>query len=162
MKSLEKLSSRHSLDAFDRRILVEIQRDSARTSAELADAVGLSQAPCWRRTQRLREHGFIRREVALVDRDLLGWPLQLLVQVQLSQHGRANVAEFTAAMAQHERVLECFILLGSVDAMLKIVARDIRDYETFFYEHLSQAPGVREANSMVVLSEFKATTAIPC
>ena len=152
----------HDLDGLDRRILAEVQENASLTSGELADAVGLSQAPCWRRLQRLRGRGFIRKEVALLDRERLGWPLQLMVQVQLSQHGRANVAEFTSAMSRHARVLECFILLGSVDAILKIIARDIRDYEEFFYEHLSQAPGVREANSMVVLSEVKSTTAIPC
>jgi len=151
----------HDLDVLDRRILAQVQEDASLTSGELAEAVGLSQAPCWRRLQRLRTRGFICREVALLDRERMGWPLQLMVQVQLSQHGRANVAEFTSAMSRHARVLECFILLGSVDAILKVLARDIRDYEEFFYEHLSQAPGVREANSMVVLSEFKLTTAIP-
>lgn len=96
-----------------------------------------------------------------MDRVKLGWQMQLLVQVQLSEHGRANVEEFTREMTKHDRVLECLILLGSVDAILRVVARDIADYERFFFDHLSRARGVREANSMVILSEAKSTTSIP-
>lgn len=151
----------HKLDATDRRLLAAVQEDSSRSTNEVAELVGLSQAPCWRRLQKLREQGFIKQEVALLDRQKLGWNIQLLVQVQLSRHGRANVEEFTSEMAQHDRVLDCFIMLGSVDAMLRVVAQDIADYERFFFDHLSQAPGVREANSMVILTEAKSTTKLP-
>ncbi len=151
----------HKLDEFDRRLLRAVQEDASRPATELAPLVGLSQAPCWRRLQKLREHGFIRSEVALLDRKRLGWEVELFVQVKLNAHGRANVAEFTAAMSDHPQVLECHILLGSVDALLRLVARDIADYERFFFEHLSKMPGVREANSMVVLTEVKNTTSIP-
>lgn len=151
----------HKIDSLDCKILAAVQEDSARSAAEIAEVVGLSQAPCWRRLQRLRQEGFIRREVALLDRQKLGWTIQMLVQVQLSEHGRANVEEFTKEMAKHDRVLECFIMLGSVDAMLRVVARDIPDYERFFFDHLSRTKGVREANSMVVLTEVKSTTALP-
>jgi Lrp/AsnC family transcriptional regulator len=146
---------------MDRKLLAAVQEDASRSTSELADHVGLSQAPCWRRLQKLREQGFIKGEVAVLDRQKLGWTMQLLVQVQLSQHGRANVEDFTREMAKHERVLDCFIMLGSVDAVLRVVARDIADYERFFFDHLSQAPGVREANSMVVLTEAKSTMKIP-
>ncbi len=149
------------LDRLDRRILAAVQEDSSRSTGEVAELVGLSQAPCWRRLQKLREQGFIKQQVALLDRQKLGWKIQLLVQVQLSRHGRANVEQFTSEMARHDRVLDCFILLGSVDAMLRVVARDIADYERFFFDHLSQAPGVREANSMVILTEAKSTTKLP-
>ncbi len=151
----------HSLDRMDRKLLSAVQEDSSRSTGELADIVGLSQAPCWRRLQRLRQQGFITKEVALLDRQKLGWTIQLLVQVQLSRHGRANVEQFTREMTRHDRVLDCFIMLGSVDAVLRVVARDIADYERFFFEFLSQAPGVREANSMVVLTEAKSTTRLP-
>lgn len=152
----------NNLDQFDRRILAVVQEDATRSTQQIADSVGLSQAPCWRRLQKLRELGYIRKEVALLDRQKLGWDLQVLVQVQLSTHGRANVADFTGMMAQHPQVLDCVILMGSVDVILRVVARDVRDYERFFLDYLSQAPGVREANSMVVLTEVKSTTAVPC
>jgi Lrp/AsnC family transcriptional regulator len=152
---------KHDLDAADRKILAALQEDASRSTSEIADLVGLSQAPCWRRLQKLRETGVIKQQVALLDRAKLGWSIQLLVQVKLSRHGRANVDEFTNEMARHERVLDCFIVLGSVDAMLRVVARDIADYERFFFDHLSQAPGVQEANTMVILTEAKSTTRLP-
>ena len=155
------VTAAHKLDLHDRRLLAAVQEDSSRSTNELAERVGLSQAPCWRRLQKLREQGYIRGEVALLDRQALGWTVQLLVQVQLTAHGRAHVEEFTKEMARHDRVLDCFIMLGSVDAVLRIVARDISDYERFFFDVLSQAPGVREANSMVILSEAKSTTKLP-
>lgn len=151
----------NNLDRFDEAILEAVQEDASQSTVELAERVGLSQAPCWRRLQKLRQEGYILKQVALVDRAKLGWNLQLVVLVQLSAHGRANVQQFTSAMAAQDRVLECSIVLGSVDAILRIVARDIADYERFFFDHLSQAPGVREANSMVVLTEAKATTKLP-
>lgn len=149
------------MDVIDRRILAALQQDSAKSTADLAAQIGLSQAPCWRRVQKLREKGIIRKEVALLDRQQLGWNLQILIQVQLNAHGRANVEEFTRAVSKHDRVLECLVMLGNIDAILRVVAHDIADYERFFFDHLSQAPGVREANSMVILSEAKSTTALP-
>ena len=151
----------HKLDRYDRAILAAVQDDASLSTVDLAERVGLSQAPCWRRMHKLRQEGYIRKEVTLLDRAKLGWKLQILVQIHLSAHGRAHVQAFTDAMVQHDRVLECLIMLGSVDAILRVVAVDMQDYERFFFDHLSQAPGVREANSMVILSEAKFTTNLP-
>lgn len=150
-----------TLDRMDRRLLAALQEDSSRTTAELADLVGLSQAPCWRRLQKLRQSKLIRKEVALLDGPRLGWNAEFFVHVKLSAHGRGNVAEFTRSIEAHPQVTACFILLGSVDALLRVVARDIRDYEVFFYDHLSRTPGVQEANTMTVLSVIKDTTSFP-
>jgi Lrp/AsnC family transcriptional regulator len=149
------------IDQFDRRILREVQRDSSRPVTQLAEAVGLSQAPCWRRLQKLREQGFIKGEVALADAKKLGWTLQMFVHVNLNAHGRATVDEFIAAMRDHDQVLACYIVLGNIDILLHVVVRDIPDYQRFFLDQLSKAPGVREINSMTVLSEVKSTTALP-
>ncbi|WP_374414435.1 Lrp/AsnC family transcriptional regulator [Novosphingobium colocasiae] len=149
------------LDAFDRKILAAVQQDSSRSTAEVAALVGLSQAPCWRRIQRLKEAGYIRGEVALLDRRKIGLNAQIFAQVKLTATGRSNLEEFTAAIREFPEVLECFVLLGTVDFMLKIVARDIEAYERFFFEKLSRVPGVQEVNSMVALSEIKATTELP-
>lgn len=149
------------LDAFDRKILAAVQQDSSRSTAEIAALVGLSQAPCWRRIQRLKDAGYIRGEVALLDRRKIGLNAQIFAQVKLTATGRSNLEEFTAAIREFPEVLECFVLLGTVDFMLKIVARDIEAYERFFFEKLSRVPGVQEVNSMVALSEIKATTELP-
>lgn len=149
------------LDSFDRKILAVVQADSSRSTADVAAMVGLSQAPCWRRIQRLKDAGYIRSEVALLDRRKIGLNAQIFAQVKLTATGRSNLEEFTAAIREFPEVLECFVLLGTVDFMLKIVARDIEAYERFFFEKLSRVPGVQEVNSMVALSEIKATTELP-
>lgn len=150
-----------TLDAFDKKILAAVQQDSSRSTADIAALVGLSQAPCWRRIQRLKDAGYIRGEVALLDRRKIGLNAQIFAQVKLTATGRSNLEAFTTAIHEFPEVLECFVLLGTVDFMLKIVAKDIEAYERFFFEKLSRVPGVQEVNSMVALSEIKATTELP-
>lgn len=149
------------LDSFDRRILALIQRDATLSTAEIAERIGLSQSPCWRRIQRLRDTGVIMRSVALVDRRKLGLNTQLFVQVKLNAHGRAHLDEFTAAVAGFPEVLECYLLLGSVDFMLRVITADIEAYEGFFFERLSRLDGIQEVNSTITLSAVKTTTELP-
>jgi Lrp/AsnC family transcriptional regulator len=149
------------IDAFDRKILALLQEDSSRSTAEIAEQVGLSQAPCWRRIQRLKETGIIRAQVTLLDQKKLGLHAQIFAQVKLSATGRSNVEAFTDVIRGFPEVLDCFVLMGAVDFILRIVTRDIEAYERFFYEKLSSVPGVQEINSMVAMSEIKCTTALP-
>jgi Lrp/AsnC family transcriptional regulator len=149
------------VDEFDRKILEILQVDASQSTAEIATLVGLSQAPCWRRIQRLKEAGYIRAQVCLLDRRKIGLNTQIFAQVKLSAHGRSNLADFSRAIRDFPEVLECFVLMGSVDFMLRIVAKDIMAYEQFFFEKLSKVPGVQEVNSMVALSEIKSTTQLP-
>ena len=151
----------HIFDEFDRKLLRELQRDSSRPVTQLAEAVGLSHAPAWRRLQRLRDEGYVRREVALLDREKLGWDLELFVLVKLNATARAEINAFAASILEHEQVIGCFLVLGNVDLVLHVIARNIRDYERFFLEHLSQATGVHEANTITLLSRLKDETAIP-
>jgi Lrp/AsnC family transcriptional regulator len=120
--------------------------------------VGLSSSPCWRRIDRLEREGFIKRKVALVDRKKIGLNAQIFAQIKLNAHGRANLDEFAAAIRAFPEVLECYVLMGSVDFLIRVVATDIEAYERFFFDRLSQLPGVQEVNSTVALSEIKATT----
>lgn len=150
-----------SLDEADKRILRVIQRDYSLSTTEIAEIVGLSQAPCWRRIQRLREEGYIKAQVALLDRRRIGLNTQIFAQVKLTATGRSNVDEFTDAIREFPEVLDCFVLMGAVDFMLRIVTKDIEAYERFFFERLSRVPGVHEINSMVALSEIKSTTQLP-
>ena len=150
-----------SLDGFERRILAILQEDSSRSNADIAAEIGLSEAPCWRRVQRLKKDGYIRAEVSLLDRRKLGLNAQIFAHVKLTAHGRSHLAEFSEAIRSFPEVLDCFVLMGPVDFMLRIVAKDIESYERFFFDKLSQVPGVQEVNSMVALSEIKSTTALP-
>ena len=145
----------------DRRILAVLQQDSSLSMAELAERVGLSQSPCWRRVQKLKQEGVIRAEVALVDRTAIGLKTQIFAQVKLSAQGSRHLDEFAEAIRRFPEVLECWVLMGPVDFLLRIVAPDVESYERFFFEHLSRVPGVQEITSTVALSEIKATTALP-
>jgi Lrp/AsnC family transcriptional regulator len=149
------------LDCFERKILRELQRDASQTTAEIADKVGLTPSPCWRRIDRLEKEGLIRKRVALLDRRKVGLNAQVFAQVKLNAHGRANLDEFSAAIGGFPEVLEAFVLLGTMDFMLRIVAKDIEAYERFFFERLSKLPGVQEINSTVALSEIKSTHELP-
>ncbi|MFZ6049052.1 Lrp/AsnC family transcriptional regulator [Pseudomonas sp. CR3202] len=150
-----------TLDNHDKRILELLQEDSSLSTAEIAERVGLSQSPCWRRIQRLKDEGVIRRQVTLLDRRKIGLNAQIFAQVKLNAHGRSNLTEFAEAMQRFPEVLECHVLMGAVDFMLRIVTRDIEAYERFFFEKLSLVPGIQEVNSIVALSEIKSTTCLP-
>jgi len=149
------------LDAYDRRILELLQEDASLSSAQIAERVGLSQSPCWRRIQRLKEEGVIRGQVTLLDRKKVGLNTQIFAEVKLNAHGRSNFTEFTDAIRGFPEVLECYVLMGSVDFLLRIVTPDIEAYERFFFEKLSNVPGIQEVNSIVALSEIKSTTSLP-
>jgi Lrp/AsnC family transcriptional regulator len=144
-----------SLDQADRRILRELQRDSARSVTEIADAVGLSHAPCWRRIQRLRAEGVIRRESAIVDRTKLGWDLEFFVYLSFSRHSRPNVKEFRRKMIEHERVIAAYIVLGNFDLMLHVVATTMQDYQDFYLENLSGHPDLGDVTTMTVMATLK-------
>ena len=109
----------------------------------------------------MKDAGYVRREVALLDRKKLGFNAQIFAHVKLSAHGRANLSEFSEAIRAFPQVLECYVLMGPVDFLLRIVTEDIEAYEKFFFEKLSHLPGVQEVNSIVALSEIKSTTALP-
>lgn len=150
-----------SIDDYERKILRLLQEDASLSTAAVAEAVGLSSSPCWRRIDRLEREGFIKRRVALVDRKKVGLNAHIFAQVKLNAHGRANLDEFSAAIREFPEVIECFVLMGSIDFLLRVVAADIEAYERFFFEKLSQLPGVQEINSVVALSEIKGGTALP-
>jgi Lrp/AsnC family transcriptional regulator len=149
------------LDRYEKRILALLQEDASLSTAAIAEKVGLSASPCWRRIDRLEREGFIRRKVALVDRKKVGLNAHIFAQIKLNAHGRANLDEFAEAIRGFPEVLECYVLMGSVDFLIRVVASDIEAYERFFFNRLSQLPGVQEVNSTVALSEIKATTALP-
>jgi Lrp/AsnC family transcriptional regulator len=149
------------LDSVDLKLLDLLQKDSSLSAADLAERVGMSQSPCWRRVQRLKEEGYIRREVALLDRRRIGLNAHIFARVKLSAHGRAHLAEFSKAVESFPEVLECYVLMGTDDFLLRVVTKDVEAYEHFFFDRLSKLPGVQEINSAIALSDIKATTALP-
>ena len=150
-----------TLDRFDKKILRVLQEDGSLSNAAIAEKVGLSTSPCWRRIDRLEREGFIQKRVALVDRKKVGLNAQIFAQVKLNAHGRANLDEFSATIGTFPEVLDAYVLMGTMDFMLRIVTQDIDAYERFFFEQLSKLPGVQEIHSTVALSEIKSTNELP-
>jgi Lrp/AsnC family transcriptional regulator len=149
------------LDKIDYKILAVLQEDASRSAAEIAEAVGLSQSPCWRRIQRLKDEGYITRIVAQLDRQKLGLRAQLFVQVKVVKNDQASLAEFSEAIRAFPEVMECHVVLGVFDFLLRVVAKDMDAYETFYFEKLSRVPQILECTSCVATSEIKTTTAWP-
>jgi Lrp/AsnC family transcriptional regulator, cysteine-sensing transcriptional activator len=149
------------LDRIDQRILAALQEDASRSAAQIAEAVGLSQSPCWRRIQRLREEGYISKVVALLDRKKVGLRAQLFVQVKVISNDQASLAEFSKAIQEFPEVMECHVILGAFDFLLRVVTKDLEAYEKFYFDTLSRVPNIREINSFVAAQEVKSTTAFP-
>jgi Lrp/AsnC family transcriptional regulator len=149
------------LDPTDRRILEWLQKEPGINAAELGEKIGLSQSAVWRRIQSLRDEGVIKDQPVKLDREKVGLNTMVFAHVKLTSHGRSNLAEFSEAVSQYPEVLDCYVLLGNVDYLLRIVTEDIKAYERFFFEKLSQLPGIQEVNSSIVLSDIKHTTVLP-
>jgi len=150
-----------AIDQTDRRILQLLQTEAGINAAAIGERIGLSQSACWRRMQRLREEGVIKDQPVILDPEKVGLSTMVFAQVKLTSHGRSNLTDFADAVRRYPEVLDCYVVLGNIDFLLRIVAEDIKDYERFIYEKLSQLPGVQEVNSSMALSEIKHTTVLP-
>jgi Lrp/AsnC family transcriptional regulator len=150
-----------SLDAIDIKILELMQRDASLSTAELAERVGLSQSPCWRRIQRLREEGYIKGVVAIVDPKLMGFNMQIFAQVKMTTLSDEDRAAFHRAINSIPEILDCWTVFGEMDAMIRVLAPDVTWYQDFIFNVILKLPGVVDVRSIVTLSESKSTTAIP-
>ena len=152
---------RKPVDSLDRRILDVLQRDASLSAAEVAAQVGLSTTTCWRRIQQLEQAGIIKGRVAVLDRAALGLDVMVFVQVRLSTQGRDAIAQFDRAIRDRPEVLDCYTLTGEWDFCLRIVTRDMKEYEAFFLDHLSKIPTVQSVNSSIAVTVVKESTALP-
>jgi Lrp/AsnC family transcriptional regulator len=150
-----------ALDAIDIKILDVMQRDASLSSAELAERVGLSQSPCWRRIQRLKEAGYIKGVVAIVDQELLGFPMQIFAQLKMTTLSEADRAAFHRAIHAVPEIVECWTVFGEMDLMLKVLAPTVGWYQDFIFAVLLKLPGVVDVRSIVTLGQQKSTTAVP-
>ena len=150
-----------SLDSTDRKILDLLQTEPGINASAIGEHIGLSQSACWRRIQRLREEGVFSDHPVILNREKIGLTTMVFAHVKLTSHGRSNLSDFADAVRSYPEVMDCYVLLGQVDFLLRIVAEDIKAYEQFFFEKLSQLPGIQEVNSSIVLSDIKHSTALP-
>lgn len=149
------------IDRIDLRILKLMQEDGSLSTAEIAERVGLSQSPCWRRIQRLKSAGYIKSIIAIVDRQKLGLNMQVFAQVKMETLTEAQRKSFVKAVTEMPEILECHSVFGEMDLILKVLAPDVNHYQEFVFNRLMKQPGVKEVQSLMTLSEIKYTTAVP-
>ena len=148
------------LDATDRRILTVLQKEGRITNADLSERVNLSPSACHRRTQRLEEEGFIAGYVALLDARRLGRPTTVFVEITLQGQADDHLDAFEREVARIPDILECHLMAGTADYLLKIMAEDTEDFARIHRQHLSRLPGVRQMQSSFALRTVVQTTAL--
>ena len=149
------------LDQFDIAILRELQLDGRISNRDLAERVGLSPAPCWRRLRALEQQDIISRYATLLNPDKLGLSIVAFAHVSLENHHPGTISEFDEAIQNAEEVLECYMTSGEYDYMLKVVATDMSAYENFLSSVLMQISAVRNVSTSFAMSHKKLTTALP-
>ncbi|MCR6633068.1 MAG: Lrp/AsnC family transcriptional regulator [Magnetospirillum sp.] len=150
-----------AMDAIDRRILTELQRNGRISNADLAQAVGLSPSPCLRRVKALEEAGTIRTYVALLDPEAVGLPVSVFVHVTLERQVEERLDAFEVAITRRPEVLECYLMTGEADYLLRVVVPDLGAYERFLKDHLTRIPGVASIKSSFALKQVRYNTALP-
>ena len=150
-----------AIDRTDLRILSALQKDASLSTAEIAQRVGLSQSPCWRRINLLEANGVIRKRVALLSRDKVGLDVLVFTHVKLASHGWQSLPKFKQKVVSFPEVVQCFMVIGDFDFILLVATRTINDYNEFIQKRLSQVPGVQAIESRIVLEEAKNTTELP-
>ena len=148
------------MDKIDRNILKLLQEDSTLSTADIAERVGLSTTPCWRRIQRLEESGVIRKRVALLARDKLNLGVSVFVAVKTNQHNWEWLAKFSEAVNQFPEVVEFYRMAGESDYLLRVVVPDIPSFDTF-YKKLVQTTDLSDVSSSFAMEQIKYTTALP-
>jgi len=149
------------LDAVDARILDLLQHDASLSIADIAERVGLSSSPAWRRIERLKKAGVILRQVTLLDQDKLGLGFQVFATVKLQLPSRENLERFEAAVAHWPEVVDCATVTGAVDYMLRVVTRDMHAYDDFLRDKMLALGLVSDVQSRIVMRAVKRTTAAP-
>lgn len=149
------------LDQFDLKILDALQANSALSAQQLGDQVGLSQPACWKRINRLTKEGYIRKQVALLDGSKIGVGTTVFAAVKLASQDSVSLDAFAQVIERIPNIMECHVLMGEMDFMLKIVVDQIQDYEELYFNVLSKIEGVDEFRSTMALSTIKETTAFP-
>ncbi len=148
------------MDSIDRKILRELQRDADRPVSAIAETVGLSTTPCWRRIQNMEKSGLIKRRVALLDRKALNVGVTVFVNIKTTAHSAQWLDEFALRIANIEEVVEFYRMSGNVDYMLRVVVPDIDAYDSV-YKRLIEIPGLGDVSSAFAMEEIKYTTELP-
>jgi DNA-binding Lrp family transcriptional regulator len=149
------------MDKIDRKILSELQRNGRLSSQALAERIGLSTTPCWRRVRKLEKDGVIASNVVIVDPQKVGLKVIAIASVSLEDHHPDSVAEFDRLVADRPEILECFAMSGQHDYLLKVICESIGAYDALLGKTILQCKAVHTVNTSFVLRTSKNTTALP-
>jgi len=149
------------LDEIDRRILAALQRDGRLQNVDLAKQVGLSPSPCLRRVRLLEEAGIIERYVAVLNAPKIGLGLTVFARVWLTGQDQETVDEFVHQILDLPQVVECQLMAGDCDFLLRVVAADLEAYRRFQVEHLARVKGIRNIKSDIPMQKVKLSTELP-
>jgi len=150
-----------ALDAVDWQILGHLQDDARISNVDLATAVHLSPSPCLARVRKLEESGYIRRQVTLLDPVKLGLTVSVFIQVRLEKQVEKSLEIFERAILGRPEVMECYLMTGASDYLLRVVVSDLQALERFIVDYLSRVPGVGNIQSSFALKQVKYQTALP-
>ena len=151
----------YSFDAIDRRILEVIQEEARISNSELADRIGLSPSPCWRRVRTLEDDGVIERYVTLVNAKAVGLPITVFATVALEKQVESALESFERAVMERPEVMECNLMTGEFDYLLRVVVPDLAAYERFLMDHLTRIKGIASIKSSFSLKQVSYKTALP-
>lgn len=149
------------MDHIDRKIVRALQKDGRMTIIDLADRVGLSPTPCARRLDRLQRDGVITGYAAQVDPESLGFGVTIFVSVELEKQDRQAIDAFEMAIRRCDEVMECYLMTGSRDILLRVVAQDLRAFDAFLENRLMKIPGIRNLRSNFALRTMVKRDVIP-
>ncbi|MBU3654327.1 MAG: Lrp/AsnC family transcriptional regulator [Limnohabitans sp.] len=149
------------LDTIDLRILDHLQNDGALSNVELARRVHLSPSPCLARVKALEAAGVIQRYVALANAAVLGLGLNVFINISLKSQSKAALADFEHRIAEHDEVMECYLMTGDSDYLIRVAVADIAALEKFILEQLTPIPGVEKIRSSFALKQVRYKTALP-
>jgi Lrp/AsnC family leucine-responsive transcriptional regulator len=149
------------LDAIDRRILSILQENARVSNVELAEASGISASPCWRRVRELERTGVISRYVTLVDPASVGMTLSVFIQVSLEKQIESALEDFEREILDRPEVMECYLMTGDADYLLRVVVANLEAYERFLMDRLTRIPVVANIRSSFALKQVKYRTVLP-
>lgn len=155
------MTASRPLDAIDRKLLHELQRNAAISHAELAERVGASTASCWRRIRALETDGILGRHVRLVDAARVGRGVNVICHIKIKNHLAETTEAFESFIASREEIIECYSMSGDWDYLLRILVADVEDYNRFLMRTVLRHPSVATGSSHFALSQVKYTTAVP-
>ena len=150
-----------TLDRFDRKIVDQLQRDGRISNVDLAQRVNLSESACLRRVKALEQDGLIERYVALLDQKKLGLSGTVFVHIALRREEQSELAAFEDAVQHIPEIMECYLMTGEFDYLLRLVVSDMADFERLHNDALTRLPGVARVNSSVAIRTVRKTTELP-